>query len=88
MVVEEAEGDAPDVGSHHVLSADGYREAVPVGEPESLLEQMDELAQLLREFAVTCSTSHAASGDRMYYDANKQLYRAVESIQRFVNEYR
>lgn len=83
MVENEAEQPVPDESGSGVLQDDGDRETVPVGEDRSviLVQQMEELAALLREYAGRLGKS------QIHYDANKALLRSVDHLQRFVNEY-
>ena len=96
MDLEEAEGEATDVGSHPLLSASWDDSAVAVGDgPEERLtieQQMADLADLLREFAGNAERHASEESDewqrRKLVDANKYLLRCVDNINRFTNEYR
>lgn len=97
MVEDETENAPTDVGSHPVLSSSWNEKPVALGEqPQSpiskIADQMDELAGLLREFAARAETESRKIedplGKQKMYDAHKCLLKAVDRIQRYVNEYR
>lgn len=95
MAVEEAEGEPADVGSHRVLSSTWDDTTVAVGDrPEAgltIIEQMEELRDLLRQFAVNADKEMELRSDpvvrQVFYNANKALCRMVDVANRFLHEY-
>lgn len=85
VAVEEAE-EVRDVESHPVLSSQGdQRSSVAVGGSgrDELLENMRELEQLMRE-----AGRNMDEHDEMCRMAQKALYRCVDQLKGFNNEYR
>lgn len=92
MVEDEAEFGISDVASHSVLRSTWDEAPVAMGSPDNVIDQMDELAKLLREFAGNAlreaSINNYPPARQALEDANTTMLRCVDRIQRYVDEYR
>jgi hypothetical protein len=82
-----------DVEHHPALSV-GVAHDEPIEHEQDspdLIEQIAELADLLRQFARNCSNTASMVGkdhERVYLHAEKSMFRCVDELKRFLNEYR
>lgn len=85
MVEDEAEQPVPEGSGYLILPEQGDSgSTVAVGDSEGLINDISELASLLREFAVKCDPKK----DKVHYDVNKAIYRCVDILVRCVDEHR
>lgn len=90
MAEDEAQQRVPEAASDYLLPPEGPEPTVAVGgsEPLTIVEQMDQLSRLLREFGQTCRGSIAVEEHKdPYYAAEKALFRCVDILQRYVDDH-
>lgn len=85
MVENEANIDVSAESSDPVLQGSGDSGAtVAVGSDELLIDQIDELSGMFRDFARNADPARS----KVYYDVNKALFRCVDVLSRCVSEHR
>lgn len=82
-----------DVEHHPALSVGVVHEEPIEHEHDSpdLIEQIAELADLIRQFARNCSNTASIvdkEHEKVYLHAEKSMFRCVDELKRFLNEYR